>query len=77
MGCKAGIQLHHAAKLSRQLARLDIAKTPADMNVPGWKLHGLTGNMAGHYSVTVNGNWCMTFAFDNSDALLIDYQDYH
>lgn len=76
-GSKAGIQPHHASKLSRQLARLDVAKTPEDMNIPGWKLHGLTGSLAGHYSITVDGNWRMTFRFDDGDAVLVDYQDYH
>lgn len=47
------------------------------MNAPGWKLHGLSGNLSGHYSVMVNGNWRMTFRFDNGDAVLVDYQDYH
>jgi proteic killer suppression protein len=76
-GSKAGIQPHHAPRLSRQLLRLDVAKSPDDMNVPGWRLHGLAGNMAGHYSVAVNGNWRMSFAFDGGDAVLVDYQDYH
>ncbi|HEX7636306.1 MAG TPA: type II toxin-antitoxin system RelE/ParE family toxin [Noviherbaspirillum sp.] len=76
-GSKAGIQPHHASRLSRQLARLDVAKGPDDMNVPGWKLHLLVGDLAGHYSVTVNGNWRITFAFEQGDALLVDYQDYH
>lgn len=76
-GSKAGIQPHHASRLSRQLTRLDLAKQPADMNVPGWNLHPLVGDLAGHYSVTVNGNWRMTFAFDGEDAILVDYQDYH
>ncbi len=76
-GSKAGIQPHHASRLSRQLARLDEANAPEDMNAPGWKLHGLSGNLSGHYSVTVNGNWRMTFRFDNGDAVLVDYQDYH
>ena len=76
-GSKAGIQPHHAPRLSRQLVRLDVAKVPEDMNVPGWKLHGLSGNLAGHYSVTVNGNWRLTFMFDDGDAVLVDYQDYH
>ena len=76
-GGKAGIQPHHAPRLSRQLVRLDVAKVPEDMNVPGWKLHGLSGNLAGHYSVTVNGNWRLTFMFDDGDAVLVDYQDYH
>lgn len=76
-GSKAGIQPHHASKLSRQLSRLNAAKVPEDMNVPGWRLHGLCGNMAGYYSVTVNGNWRMTFTFEDCDAVLVDYQDYH
>jgi len=76
-GNKAGIQPHHAAKLRRQLARLDVAKTADDMKLPGWGLHSLTGNLAGHYSVTVNGNWRLTFMFEGEDAVLVDYQDYH
>ena len=76
-GSKAGIQAHHAAKLKRQLARLDEAKIPSDMNLPGWRLHGLAGGLAGHYSVQVDGNWRMTFTFENTDAVLVDYQDYH
>ena len=76
-GSKAGIQPHHAPRLARQLARLDVAGRPEDMNVPGWRLHSLSGNLAGHYSVTVNGNWRMTFMFDAGDAVLVDYQDYH
>ncbi len=76
-GSKAGIQPHHAPRLSRQLSRLETASAPEDMNVPGWKLHGLSGGLAGHFSVTVNGNWRLTFMFDDGDAVLVDYQDYH
>jgi proteic killer suppression protein len=76
-GSKAGIQPHHAAKLRRQLLRLDIAKDASYMGLPGWGLHPLTGALAGQYAVTVNGNWRLTFAFDGGDAVLIDYQDYH
>ena len=76
-GSKAGIRPDHASKLSRQLLRLDIANSPADMNLPGWKLHPLVGELAGHYSITVNGNWRLTFVFDGDDAILVDYQDYH
>ncbi len=76
-GSKAGVQPHHAARLGRQLTRLDVAKNPDDMNVPGWRFHGLVGELAGHYSVTVSGNWRMTFMFEGEDAILVDYQDYH
>jgi proteic killer suppression protein len=59
------------------LARLHAAKVPEDMNVPGWRLHPLVGSLGGHYSVFVNGNWRLTFRFDDGDAVLVDYQDYH
>lgn len=76
-GSKAGIQPAHAAKLKRQLAVLDAASTPDDMDKPGWQFHALSGKLAGHWSVWVNGNWRSTFAFEGEDAMLVDYQDYH
>lgn len=76
-GSKAGIQAQHAGKLRIQLTMLDKAKQPADMNAPGWRLHGLSGDMAGHYAITVNGNWRLTFRFEDGDAVLVNYQDYH
>ena len=76
-GSKAGIQAAHTPKLARQLARLDQALQPQDMNLPGWALHSLQGSLAGHWSVSVNGNWRMTFTFEGVDAVLVDYQDYH
>lgn len=76
-GSKAGVQPHHAARLRRQLTRLDLAQSPEDMNAPGWRLHLLSGDLAGHYSITVDGNWRITFRFEGTDAVLVDYQDYH
>ncbi|MFZ5762355.1 MAG: type II toxin-antitoxin system RelE/ParE family toxin [Thermodesulfobacteriota bacterium] len=73
-GNKAGIQPHHATKLRRQLARLNLATNATDMNVPGWKLHRLS---TGHWSIWVNGNWRLTFDFEGEDAVLVDYRDYH
>ena len=73
-GLKAGIQPHHAPRLSRQLKKLDPARVVEDMNVPGWKLHALS---TGRWSVSVNGNWRMTFEFDGEDAILVDREDYH
>jgi proteic killer suppression protein len=76
-GSKAGIQPTHANRLRLQLGKLDTAKGPEDMALPGWKLHALSGDLAGHWSVWVNGNWRMTFTFESGDAVLVDYQDYH
>lgn len=74
---KAGIQAAHANKLKRQLARLNVASKPQDMNLPGWDYHPLKGREAGRYSVSVNGNWRLTFMFEGTDAVLVDYLDYH
>ncbi len=76
-GSKKGIQPAHAARLSRQLAKLDTSAGPQDMNLPGWRLHALAGALVGHWSVWVNGNWRLTFKFEGQDAVLVDYQDYH
>jgi len=74
---KAKIRPEHANKLARQLQRLDAASGPQDMNVPGWRLHPPSHDLAGHWSVWVNGNWRLTFSFEGEDAILVDYQDYH
>jgi len=76
-GSKRRIQPSHAAKLAIQLLTLDAASKPRDMNLPGWNLHTLSNDLAGHWSVKVSGNWRMTFTFDSGDAILVDYQDYH
>lgn len=76
-GSKAGIQASHAPKLARILSRLNSAKVPNDMNIIGWNLHPLSGNLKGHYSVKVNGNWRVTFTLLNGHAEIVDYQDYH
>ena len=48
------------------------------MNLPGWGLYPLKGReLKGHFSVWINGNWRMTFTFEGTDAVLVDYQDFH
>lgn len=75
-GSTAGIQTTHAPRLRLQLARLDSATVPEDMNLPGWRFHRLEG-IRDHYAVTVNKNWRLTFVFEDGDAILVDYLDYH
>ena len=67
----------HAERLANRLQVLDFAKSPADMNLPGWQMHPLAGDLKGHWAVRISGNWRLTFAFENQDAILVDYQDYH
>lgn len=76
-GNKAGIIPDHAPKLSRQLLRLDIAGSVDDVNLPGWRLHALAGELAGYYAIKVSGNWRITFKFEGEDVVLVDYVDYH
>lgn len=76
-GDKSGIQARHAKLLSEILFQLANAVKPEDMNTPGNNFHKLIGNMKGHYSVTVKANWRVTFMFEDGDAIVVDYQDYH
>jgi toxin HigB-1 len=76
-GSIAGIQAKHAKRLRLQLGMLDSACRPEDMNASGWRLHRLQANLHGHWSITVNGNWRVTFRFEGEDAVLVDYCDYH
>jgi toxin HigB-1 len=76
-GNKAGIEAAHAKRLRLQLALLDAAKHPADMNLPGWRLHSFRGELAGHWAVWVDKNWRLIFTFAGADAAAVDYCDYH
>ena len=77
-GSMAGIQAAHAPKLAAMLRRLNETTDSQGMNLPGWKLHPLKGReLKGHFSVWVNGNWRITFTLEGTDAVLVDYQDYH
>ena len=76
-GSRAGIQPRHAERLRRLLTALDVAAEPQDMAAPGYNLHALSGNLSGQWAVKVDGNWRLTFAFEQEDVILLDYQDYH
>jgi toxin HigB-1 len=76
-GSTKGINPDHAQKLGRILDRLDASLTPHDMNLPGYKLHKLTGKEQNTWSVWVNGNWRITFRFQGEDVVAVDYRDYH
>jgi len=76
-GSTKGIQTAHAKKLRLQLAMLDVAEVISDMDKPGWRLHELKGNRKETWSVVVSGNWRLTFRFENGDAYVINYEDYH
>jgi proteic killer suppression protein len=76
-GVKAGIRPEHADRLRLILAQLHAAVSPDDMALPGLRLHRLKGDRKGTWSVTVSGNWRITFSFEGKDAVDVDYEDYH
>ncbi len=59
------------------LAVLDQSRVPEDMNLPGFKLHSLRGELKGHWAVAVTGNWRVTFRIGAGHAVDVDYVDYH
>jgi toxin HigB-1 len=76
-GNKSGIQPSHAPRIRLILGRLSAAQEPRDMNLPGLRLHQLTGDYSGFHSVQVSGNWRIIFRFEGQDAYDVDYLDYH
>jgi proteic killer suppression protein len=73
-GSKVGIQ---PVRLNFILALLDQAQRMDDMNAPGLRLHQLKGQKSSFWSVTVQANWRMIFKFEDGNAYVVDYLDYH
>ena len=59
------------------LARLDEADIPQAMDLPGYRLHPLKGNLKGLWSVTVRANWRIVFRFEGNDVFDVELVDYH
>jgi toxin HigB-1 len=74
---RRGIRPDHMDKVSRILARLHAAHTVSDMDLPGYRLHPLKGELKGFYAVTVQANWRIIFRFADGEAQDVDYLDYH
>ena len=62
-GDRRRIPPEYVAKVERILARLDVATEPQNMGLPSYRLHPLTGNLKGFWSVTVSRNWRLIFPF--------------
>lgn len=76
-GNTKAIQPKHATKLKFILDLLDAVDKVQYMNFPGSFLHPLKGELKNLWSVRVSGNWRVTFEFENGNAYVVDYQDYH
>jgi toxin HigB-1 len=73
----AGINAKHANRFRLILGRLNVAREPRDMALPGLDLHPLKGDRKDSWAVRVSGNWRVTFIFSGSDVKDVDYEDYH
>ena len=67
----------HLDRISEILSVLAAARRPSDADQPGYRLHSLTGNRRGFWSIRVSANWRITFRFDSGEAVDIDLEDYH
>ncbi|HEV2990607.1 MAG TPA: type II toxin-antitoxin system RelE/ParE family toxin [Candidatus Angelobacter sp.] len=76
-GDARGVIQEHVSKLRDILVRLDASHVPSDLDVPGFRLHSLKGDLTGFWSVTVRANWRVIFRFEDGGALDVDYVDYH
>lgn len=59
------------------LDALDQAMSPDQLNIPGWRLHQLSGGRKGTWSISVSGNWRITFEFSGTDTVNVNLEDYH
>lgn len=76
-GSTAGVRASHQKRLRMQLAALDTARVIDDMDLPGFELHPLKGEKHGRWAISVNGKWRLTFEFQDGNAYVLDYEDYH
>lgn len=67
----------HVARIRFALADLDVARSPRDLNRPGYRLHPLKGDRRGYWSVRISGSWRVVFRFVDGEAVDVDLVDYH
>ncbi len=64
-------------RVALALADLDDARKPSDLDLPGYRLHPLKGDLEGYWSISISGNWRVTFRIEDGDAYDVDLTDYH
>lgn len=76
-GDTSKLHAQHVSKIRLILTRLDAAATPDEMNVPGYGLHQLKGDLKGFWAIKVDKNFRIIFRFEGENAVDVDYIDYH
>lgn len=76
-GDPSRVHADQAERIALALADLDDARTPSDLDLPGYRLHPLKGALKGFWSISISGNWRVIFRFDDGDVYDVDLVDYH
>ena len=76
-GDRKRIDAKQRERILRILDRLDASARPEDLSLPGFDFHALKGDRKGTYSVSVSGNWRITFRHEAGDAIDVNLEDYH
>lgn len=76
-GKARGLSVQDDKRVARILRSWEAASRPEDMDLPGYRFHGLVGQDKGRYSVSVTGNWRITFGWDGEHVTDVDLEDYH
>ena len=76
-GDPSKVRADQAERIALALADLDDAVKPSDLNLPGYHLHPMKGDMKGFWSISISGNWRIIFRFKEGDAYDVDLIDYH
>ena len=76
-GDRSGIRPDLVDTVQEILTALDRAATPQALNLPGYRLHPLKGDLQGFWSVTVRANWRIMFRFEGAAAFDVELIDYH
>lgn len=77
-GDERGVKRDQVKRLSYMIAKLvEAADLDALNPPPGWRLHPLTGDRAGEWSISVSGNWRLTFRVEGARIYDLNLEDYH
>jgi proteic killer suppression protein len=76
-GDLSGVRADQRARILDVLAHLDTALRPGDVDLPGYRLHALKGELKGYWSISISGNWRIILRFADGDCFDIDLVDYH
>lgn len=76
-GDPSKLRADQAERIGIALADLNAARTPQDLDLPGYRLHPLKGGMKGFWSISISANWRIVFRFEDGDVYDVDLIDYH